>query len=93
MSSWTLKALWISGESVQFLEGSCLDQDRRALTVNSRGKLPCGPCTNVALKVELTDGTTYEGIAEAGIPKVVVSTLPALYTYSFSADPPLVPLF
>jgi hypothetical protein len=91
MASWTLKTLWIDGEPVEFGDGSTLNHDRQTLTVQSCGKLPCGECTSVTLKVEVSNGTTYEGYAKAGIPKVVVNSLPALYIFAFTAEPPLVP--
>ena len=91
--AWALRTLWIDGELVEFEGGSALDHDRHTLTVNSCGKLPCGECTAVRLKVELINGTTYEGCAHAGIPKVVVHALPALYTFEFTATPPLLPAF
>jgi hypothetical protein len=86
-----LRALWIGEKPVVFSGGSTLDSDLRALTVQSlEVRLPFGSGESVSVRVELTNGETYEGQMTTKMPRDVGSRgNPTVHVYEFSARAPL----
>lgn len=92
MATLPLRALWIGETPVAFSEGSSLDTDLQKLTVVSlEVRLPIGVGEKVAIKVELTNGHTYEGPATSKMPRDMGGrNQPTLHIYEFEAPQPFV---
>lgn len=88
-----MKALWIGGQAVEFADGSTLDTDLQTLVVVSlEVRLPIGVGEKTAVKIELKNGTTYEGNATSKMPRDVGGrNQPTLHVYEFFATVPLTP--
>lgn len=94
MATLPLKALWIGDKPVQFSDGSTLDTDLQALIVTSlEVRLPIGFNEKVTVKVELTNGRTYEGQATTKMPRDIARRgFPTVHVYEMEARSPLTPL-
>jgi hypothetical protein len=93
MGTLPLKALWVGEKPIAFAGGSTLDTDLRTLTVQSLDvRLPFGGGEKVSVRVELTNGKTYEGHTTTKMPRDVGSRgAPTIHVYEFSAKSPLSP--
>jgi hypothetical protein len=91
MSTFPLRALWIADNPVIFSGGSTLDSDLLTLVVQSvEVRLPFGLNEKVAVKVELTNGSVYEGQMTSKMPRDVGSRgNPTVHIYEFTAKAPL----
>jgi hypothetical protein len=94
MAALPLKALWIGGKPYEFADGSALDTDLQALTVHTLDvRLPLGGGEKVKVKVELTNGRSYEGDAVTKMPRDVARRgFPVLHVYELDARAPLTPV-
>lgn len=91
MAASPVRALWVGDKPVEFNDGT-LDHDLQALTVQSLERLPFGYAEKVTVKVELTNGTVYEGKATTKMPRDVARRgFPTVHVYEFSAPSPLSP--
>ena len=93
MATLPLRALWIGAKPIAFSGGSALDADLRTLTVQSlEVRLPIGVGETVAVKVELANGTAYEGQMTTKLPRDIGSRgNPTIHVYELSAQSPLEP--
>lgn len=91
MATLPLKALWIGDKPVQFSDGSTLDTNLQALIVTSlEVRLPIGFGEKVTVKVELTNGRTYEGEATTKMPRDIARRgFPTVHVYELEARSPL----
>lgn len=94
MAALPLKALWIGDKPIEFTDGSTLDTDLQTLTVHSLDvRLPFGGGEKVMVRVELTNGSLYEGRATTKMPRDVAHRgFPTLHVYEFTAPSPLSPV-
>lgn len=94
MATLPLKALWIGDKPIAFTDGSTLDTDLQTLTVHSlEVRLPLGGGEKVTVKVQLTNGATYQGQATTKMPRDVGGRgAPTLHIYEFSARSALSPV-
>jgi hypothetical protein len=93
MATLPLRALWIGDKPIAFTDGSTLDTSLQTLIVHSLDvRLPFGGGEKVTVRVQLTNGTTYQGQATTKMPRDVGGRgAPTLHVYEFSARSPLSP--
>jgi hypothetical protein len=86
-----VRALRIGENTIAFSGGSTLDTDLQTLIVQSlEVRLPIGAGEEVTVRVELTNGQTYEGQMTSKMPRDVGSRgCPTIHVYEFSARSPL----
>lgn len=91
MATLPLRALRIGDKPIVFTDGSTLDTDLQTLTVHSlETRLPFGNGEKSTVRVELMNGTVYEGEATTKMPRDVARRgFPTLHIYQFSARVPL----
>jgi len=94
MATLPLRALWIGDKPIAFAGGSTLDTDLQTLIVQSIDvRLPFGSGEKVTVRVELTNGSVYEGQATTKMPRDVGSRgNPTIHIYEFNARSPLSPV-
>ena len=91
MAALPLKALWIGDKHMGFASGSALDSDLQSLIVQSlEVRLPIGSGEKVMVRVELTNGSIYEGQMITKMPRDVGRRgSPTYHVYEFSSQTPL----
>lgn len=94
MATLPLKALWIGDQPIAFADASTLDTDLQSLVVVSlEVRLPVGYNETVKVRVELRNGSMYEGQATSKMPRDVGGRdRPTLHIYEFFASTPLAPV-